>query len=54
MAQIKATTGDTARIQLVKINAKWFREFMAHDPEPSLESIQIHLTHLLRTETGPP
>ncbi len=40
LATIKATTGDTARIQLVKINAKWFREFMAHDPAPSLESIQ--------------
>ncbi len=39
--QIKATTGDTARIQLVKINAKWLREFMAHDPAPSLASIQI-------------
>ncbi|MGI9613324.1 MAG: alpha/beta hydrolase, partial [Acidimicrobiales bacterium] len=89
LAQIKATTGATSRIQLVKINAKWFREFMAHDPAPSLESIQIpvlaltgskdiqvnpddverisrlvpsdcsgqvvnDLTHLLRTEAGPP
>ncbi len=89
LAQIKATTGDTTRIQLVKINAKWLREFMAHDPVPSLESIRIpvlsltgskdiqvdpndiericqlvpadcsgqvvdHLTHLLRTEPGPP
>jgi pimeloyl-ACP methyl ester carboxylesterase len=89
LAHIKATTGDTARIQLVKINAKWFREFMAHDPAPSLASIQIpvlaltgskdiqvnpediericqlvpadcsgqvidDLTHLLRTEAGPP
>jgi pimeloyl-ACP methyl ester carboxylesterase len=41
LAQIKATTGDTARIQLIKINARWFREFMAHDPAPSLASIQI-------------
>ncbi len=89
LAHIKATTGDTARIQLVKINAKWLREFMAHDPAPSLSSIQIpvlaltgskdiqvnpedierirqlvptncsgqvidDLTHLLRTEAGPP
>ena len=89
LAQIKATTGDTTRIQLVKINAKWLREFMAHDPAPSLASIQIpvlaltgskdiqvnpddiericqvvpndcsgrvidDLTHLLRTEAGPP
>lgn len=41
LAQIKATTGATSRIQLVKINAKWFREFMAHDPAPSLESIEV-------------
>ena len=36
LAQLEATTGDTARIQLVKLNAKWFREFMAHDPSESL------------------
>ncbi|MGI9595055.1 MAG: alpha/beta hydrolase [Acidimicrobiales bacterium] len=89
LAQIKATSTDTARIQLVKINAKWFREFMAHDPAPSLQAISApvlaltgakdiqvdpgdvericqlvpspctgqvldDLTHLLRTETGPP
>lgn len=41
LAQIKATTGDTARIQLMRINARWFREFMAHDPAPSLEAIRI-------------
>ena len=39
--QIRATTSDTARVQLVKINAKWLREFMAHDPAPSLRSIRI-------------
>jgi pimeloyl-ACP methyl ester carboxylesterase len=41
LAQIRATTGDTVRIQLVKINAKWFREFLAHDPVPSLEAIRV-------------
>lgn len=89
LEQIEKTTGDTARIQLMKINAKWLREFMAHDPAPSLESIRVpvlaltgsndiqvdpddvkrifrlvpadcsgqivdDLTHLLRTEPGPP
>lgn len=39
--QIKATTGDSMRIQLVKINAKWFREFLAHDPTASLEAVRI-------------
>ena len=41
LAQIKATTTDKARIQLVTINAKWFREFLAHDPAASLRSIRI-------------
>ncbi|MDJ0791113.1 MAG: alpha/beta fold hydrolase [Acidimicrobiia bacterium] len=36
LAQLEATTGDTARIQMAKVNAKWFREFMAHDPSESL------------------
>jgi pimeloyl-ACP methyl ester carboxylesterase len=89
LEQIRRTTSDTARVQMVKINAKWFREFMAHDPAPSLRSIRTpvlalagskdiqvdpsevdhicrlvpsecsgrvieDLTHLLRTEAGPP
>ncbi len=41
LAQIKATTGDAVRIQLVKINAKWFREFLAHDPSASLEAVRV-------------
>lgn len=39
--QLAATTTDTVRIQLVKVNAKWFREFMAYDPGADLESITI-------------
>ena len=35
-SQLEATTTDVARIQMVKVNAKWFREFMAHDPAESL------------------
>ena len=41
LAQIKATTDDAVRIQLVKINAKWFREFLAHDPRASLEAVRV-------------
>ena len=37
--QLAATTGDTVRIQMVKLNARWFREFLAHDPTPSLRRI---------------
>lgn len=34
--KLKATTGDVARIQLQKINAKWMREFIAYDPTVAL------------------
>lgn len=89
LEQIEESTGDTARIHRVEMNVKWLREFMAHDPAPSLESIRVPvlaltgskdiqvdpddvrrigqlvpadcsarivdgLTHLLRTEAGPP
>jgi pimeloyl-ACP methyl ester carboxylesterase len=37
--RIKATTTDVARIGGVKINAKWTREFMAHDPRTDLARI---------------
>ncbi|HEX6055400.1 MAG TPA: hypothetical protein VFY98_06290 [Intrasporangium sp.] len=30
--QTKATTTDVARIGGAKVNARWMREFMAHDP----------------------
>ena len=41
LAQLEATTGDTARMQMVKVNAKWFREFMAHDPSESLKKAVV-------------
>ena len=34
--RIEDSTTDVARIQLVKVNAKWMREFMAYDPVPAL------------------
>ena len=39
LAQLAATTEDTVRIQLGKVNAKWFREFLGHDPSDSLRQI---------------
>jgi pimeloyl-ACP methyl ester carboxylesterase len=39
--QLEATTTDVARIQLVKVNAKWFREFMAYDPAGSLRRAAV-------------
>lgn len=41
LAQLKATRDDVVRIQLVKVNAKWFREFMVHDPAQSLRTVAI-------------
>ena len=38
IAKLKATTTDTARIQLSKVNAKWMREYIAYDPRPALEA----------------
>jgi hypothetical protein len=43
IAKLKATTTDTARIQLAKVNAKWMREFMAHDPLPALAAARAPL-----------
>ena len=34
--KLKATTGDVARIQLQKVNAKWMREFIDYDPMVAL------------------
>ncbi len=41
VAKMKATTTDVARIQMVKTNAKWMREFIAYDPVPALERIEV-------------
>jgi pimeloyl-ACP methyl ester carboxylesterase len=41
IAKLKATTTDTARIQLQKVNAKWMREFIAYDPVPVLEAATV-------------
>ena len=43
VAKLKATTGDTARIQFVKVNAKWMREFIAYDPVPALQRTKVPL-----------
>ena len=89
LARIAATTDDVVRIQLVKLNAKWFREFMSFDPTEALRHARVPIlaitgskdlqvdpadislmkevvptpftghvvddvTHLLRSEVGPP
>lgn len=41
LARIKASTADVVRVSFVKLNAKWFREFMAHDPAVSLQEAGV-------------
>lgn len=44
--QIRASTEDTMRMQFVKINAKWLREFMDYDPRESLPRVGVPLLAL--------
>lgn len=44
MDRLKASTEDVIRMQgVVKVNAKWFKEFMAHDPAPALAKVAVPL-----------
>ena len=41
-AKLRQTTRPVLRVQLVnKLNARWFREFLAHDPEPDLRALAV-------------
>ncbi|WP_199584093.1 S9 family peptidase [Blastococcus sp. TF02A-30] len=39
--RIKATTTDVARIGGARVNARWTREFMAHDPSADLRRVRV-------------
>ena len=39
--RIKATTTDVARVGGARVNARWTREFMAHDPRADLARITV-------------
>jgi uncharacterized protein len=39
--RIKATSTDVARIGAARLNARWHREFMAHDPREDLRRITV-------------
>lgn len=39
LARIKATTTDAGRVHGVPVNARWFREMLAHDPRAALAEI---------------
>jgi pimeloyl-ACP methyl ester carboxylesterase len=49
--RIKRSTRNSIRIQLVaKLNAKWFREFMAYDPAEDLPKIQAPILAITGTK----
>jgi alpha-beta hydrolase superfamily lysophospholipase len=41
LERIEASTEDVIRIQFVKLNAKWFREFMAFEPTQALRHATV-------------
>lgn len=41
MERIRSSTDDVMRIQGVRVNARWLREFMAHDPTSALAKITV-------------
>jgi uncharacterized protein len=48
--RIAATTGDVARIGGARINARWFREFMAHDPREDLRRLTVPVLAITGTK----
>jgi hypothetical protein len=41
VARIKASTAHIIRIQGIRLNARWWRDFLAHDPRPALGRITV-------------
>ncbi|HME68053.1 MAG TPA: alpha/beta fold hydrolase, partial [Streptosporangiaceae bacterium] len=41
VVRISASTGDVIRIQGFRINARWWRDFLAYDPRPALARITV-------------
>ncbi len=39
--RLRATTTDVVRLGGVRVNARWFREFMAYDPAPDLARLTV-------------
>jgi pimeloyl-ACP methyl ester carboxylesterase len=40
-AKIKGTTADVTRMGLARVNAKWFREYLAYDPGRDLPTVHV-------------
>lgn len=47
--RIEASTDDVIRIQMIKLNAKWFREFMAFEPAAALGRAAVPVLALTGT-----
>jgi hypothetical protein len=41
VARIRASQSDVIRIQGTRLNARWFRDFLAYDPRPALARIEV-------------
>lgn len=41
VARIEASAGDVIRIQGIRVNARWFRDFLAYDPREALARITV-------------
>ncbi len=41
LARIKASSGDVIRVQGVRVNARWFRDFLSYDPSVALARITV-------------
>ena len=41
VARIKASTDDVIRLQGIRFNARWWRDFLAYDPRPALARIKV-------------
>ena len=41
VARLKAARADVVRIQGIRVNARWFRDFLAYDPRPVLARITV-------------
>jgi pimeloyl-ACP methyl ester carboxylesterase len=41
VARVKASTDDVIRIQGIRVNARWWRDFLAYDPRPALARVTV-------------
>ena len=50
LGRIESSTDDVIRIQLVKLNAKWFREFMSFEPSNALRQAEAPVLAITGTK----